>query len=155
MIRIGALVWALWVSVAAAVQPGEQLTDPALETRARDISAGLRCLVCQNQSIDDSDAPLARDLRLLVRERLQAGDSDGEVREYLVARYGDFILLKPPFEGSTLLLWLTPAGVLIVGGIVLLRARTKRAPASGQSLSSEEEEQLACILREQGRADPL
>ena len=90
------------------MQPDEQLADPALEARARDISGGLRCLVCQNQSIDDSDAPLARDLRLLVRERLTAGDSDDGVRDYLVARYGDFILLKPPFEMATLLLWLTP-----------------------------------------------
>ena len=87
-----------------AVQPDEQLADPALEARARDISGGLRCLVCQNQSIDDSDAPLARDLRILVRERLKAGDSDDEVRDYLVARYGDFVLLRPPFEVATLML---------------------------------------------------
>jgi cytochrome c-type biogenesis protein CcmH len=132
---------------AFAVQPDEQLADPALEGRAREISAGLRCLVCQNQSIDDSDAPLARDLRLLVRERLEAGDSDGEVRDYLVTRYGDFILLRPPFELTTLLLWLTPLAVLAVGGAVALR-RFRGVPRPEAGLSGAEEEKLAEILRE-------
>ncbi len=113
------------------------------------ISSGLRCLVCQNQSIDDSDAPLAHDLRLLVRQRLEAGDTDQEVRDYLVARYGDFILLKPPFEARTLFLWLTPALVIVAGGTVafIRFRRPRRAP---ESLSVTEESALARILRERG-----
>lgn len=116
---------------ALAVQPDEVMSDPKLETRARDISSELRCLVCQNQSIDDSGAPLARDLRLLVRERLKAGDSNAQVKDYLVARYGDFVLLKPPFKAATLLLWLTPPLVLLAGGVAVLlnrRGRTSRQP---------------------------
>src|SRR4051795_13590027 len=105
-----ALLAALVFSASAfAVQPDEVLKDPALEKRARDISSGLRCLVCQNQSIDDSDAQLAKDLRILVRERLVAGDSDQQVRDFLVQRYGEFVLLKPTFSAHNLLLWLTPA----------------------------------------------
>lgn len=100
---------------AAAVEPGERLSDPALEARARALSQELRCLVCQNQSIDDSSAPLARDLRLLVRERLQAGDGDAAVRDYLVARYGDFVLLRPPVKAATLALWLAPPILLALG----------------------------------------
>jgi cytochrome c-type biogenesis protein CcmH len=132
---------------AFAVQPDEQLPDPTLEARAREISGGLRCLVCQNQSIDDSDAPLARDLRLLVRERLKAGDSDGEVRDYLVARYGDFILLKPPFEVATLVLWLTPVLVLVAGGLLAI-GRFRKRTSAGVRLSSAEEAALSRILRE-------
>ncbi len=112
------------------MQPDEVLKDPALEKRAREISAGLRCLVCQNQSIDDSDAHLAKDLRLLVRERLMAGDTDDQVHDFLVQRYGEFVLLKPAFGTHTLLLWLTPALVLILGGIgayVALRRRPQAA----------------------------
>jgi cytochrome c-type biogenesis protein CcmH len=150
MIRLLALLFALSASSAAAVQPGERLADPMLESRARAISAGLRCLVCQNQSIDDSDAPLARDLRLLVRDRLTAGDSDAQVKDYLVARYGDFVLLRPPFQASTWFLWLTPAFVLIVGALVLVRKRIALpADAGGQRLSGDEEERLSQILREQ------
>jgi cytochrome c-type biogenesis protein CcmH len=130
-----------------AVQPDEQLADAVLEARARDISAGLRCLVCQNQSIDDSNAPLARDLRILVRQRLTAGDSDAGVRDYIVARYGDFVLLKPPFGWETLLLWLTPMLVL-AAGIVALAMRVGRRPAAATGLSGEEESELARILRE-------
>jgi cytochrome c-type biogenesis protein CcmH len=129
-----------------AVQPDEQLADPALEARARDISGGLRCLVCQNQSIDDSDAPLARDLRLLVRERLTAGDSNDQVRDYLVSRYGDFILLKPPFEMATLILWGTPIVVLVVGGVLAFGWTRRRRAVPGASLSRDEEEALARIL---------
>jgi cytochrome c-type biogenesis protein CcmH len=129
------------------VQPDEQLADPALEARARDISTGLRCLVCQNQSIDDSNAPLARDLRILVRQRLTAGDSDAGVRDYIVARYGDFVLLKPPFGWETLLLWLTPMLVL-AAGIIALAMRVGRRPAAATGLSGEEESELARILRE-------
>ena len=146
MIRLVILLALFLTSAALAVQPDEQLGDPTLEARAREISGGLRCLVCQNQSIDDSDAPLARDLRLLVRERLQAGDSDDQVLGYLVARYGDFILLKPPFEMATLLLWLTPLGVLGVGAVLAV-ARFRRPIAAGAKLSAGEEEKLARILR--------
>src|SRR5579884_2717033 len=101
-------------SVAWAVEPDEMLTDPGLEARARAISKELRCMVCQNESIDDSQAPLAHDLRVLVRERLKAGDSDAQVMNFLVARYGEFVLLKPPLSWHTLALWGTPPGVLLV-----------------------------------------
>jgi cytochrome c-type biogenesis protein CcmH len=148
LILFAVIVSAVTLAGAAAVQPDEQLADPALEQRARRISAELRCLVCQNQSIDDSDAPLARDLRILVRQRLTAGDTDEDVREYLVARYGDFILLKPPFETETLLLWLTPVLVLVAGAFIA--ARSRRAAGIGERLSAEEEKQLASILREDG-----
>ena len=122
---------------ALAVQPDEILADPALEARARVLSKELRCMVCQNQSIDDSDAPLARDLRVLVRERLEAGDSDQQVIDFLVARYGDFVLLKPRFTSYTALLWLMPAVVFVIGALALVvfarrhgRGRRPRA-ASG------------------------
>ena len=152
MIRLARLLLLLFlaaipVSLGYAVQPNEQLADPALEVRARDISGGLRCLVCQNQSIDDSDAPLARDLRLLVRERLKAGDSDDAVQDYLVARYGDFILLRPPFEMGTLLLWLTPALVLFGGSLVAF-ARMRRPSTTVGALSHAEQNALERILRE-------
>jgi cytochrome c-type biogenesis protein CcmH len=138
-----------WLSGAVAVQPDEQLADPVLEARARHISAGLRCLVCQNQSIDDSDAPLARDLRILVRRQLVAGGSDKEVLNYLVARYGEFILLKPPFQTATLLLWLTPFLVLLAGAVIAVRSR-RALQATPDRLSDEEEKQLARILQERG-----
>jgi cytochrome c-type biogenesis protein CcmH len=112
------------VPPALAVEPDEVLADPTLEARARALSAELRCMVCQNQSIDDSDAPLARDLRLLLRERIAAGDTDGEVTQFLVARYGDFILLRPRFKPGTLLLWATPVVVLLAGiGLILWSRR--------------------------------
>lgn len=114
-----------------AVQPDEILSDPALEGRARVLSKELRCMVCQNQSIDDSDAPLARDLRVLVRERLQAGDSDRQVIDFLVARYGEFVLYRPRVERSTWLLWLGPGLLLLGGGFVLSRIVRKRATARG------------------------
>ena len=140
------LFFALATVGARAVEPDEQLADPALEQQARDISAGLRCLVCQNQSVDDSAAPLARDLRLLVRERLKAGDSPQEVRDYLVARYGDFILLKPPFSAGTLILWLTPAIILAIGGaIALFGGRSARERI--ETLSADEEARLAALLK--------
>src|SRR5262245_58143258 len=111
---------------AAAVQPDEVLRDPVLEARARSISAGLRCPVCQNQSIDDSDAPLARDLRLIVRERLQKGESDDAVRDFVVQRYGEFVLLRPVFAWHTLVLWLAPFLVLVLGAVGLVSARRRR-----------------------------
>ena len=121
-------------SAVFAVQPDEVLPDPALEARARALSSELRCMVCQNQSIDDSDATLARDLRILLRERLTAGDSDRQVIDYLVGRYGEFILLKPRFEWHTLLLWAAAPGVLLVGGAVAvigyLRRRKTAVPTA-------------------------
>jgi len=128
---------------ALAVRPDELLADPALEARARHISAELRCLVCQNQSIDDSDADLARDLRVLVRERLTAGDSDTQVREFVVARYGEFVLLNPVMAPHTLLLWIAGPTVLLVGAaVVLLATRRKRALAPDPALTAEEAKAL-------------
>ena len=130
-----------------AVQPDEILSDPALEGRARVLSKELRCMVCQNQSIDDSDAPLARDLRVLVRERLQAGDSDRQVIDFLVARYGEFVLLKPAFGAHTLLLWLTPALVLILGGIGAYAALRRRPQSAAAALDADEERKLEELLK--------
>ncbi len=140
------------VSSAHAVQPDEIMSDPAQESRARDLSRGLRCMVCQNQSIDDSSAPLARDLRLLVRERIAAGDSDQQVLDFLVDRYGDFVLLKPPFETSTLPLWLLTPILLVGGGLALWgysRRRSKAIKAAHDTpprLSEEEEVRLAKLM---------
>jgi cytochrome c-type biogenesis protein CcmH len=131
---------------AFAVQPDEILPDAKLEQRARNISANLRCLVCQNQSIDDSDASLAKDLRLLVRERLKAGDSDPQVKEFLVARYGNFILLKPPFEWDTLLLWLSPFAILGLGAAAMFAARRKGEDKPAAPLSEEEDARLKSLL---------
>jgi cytochrome c-type biogenesis protein CcmH len=139
-----------WPMAAGAVQPDEILADPALEARARQISAELRCLVCQNQSIDDSNAPLARDLRVLVRERLKSGDSDAAVRDYVVARYGAFVLLRPPLQMSTLLLWATP--LLLLGTTLLIissRLRSARTATHAQAppLTPEERARLARLLQ--------
>jgi cytochrome c-type biogenesis protein CcmH len=132
---------------AVAVQPDEILKDPVLERRARDISAGLRCLVCQNQSIDDSDAPLAKDLRVLVRERLQSGDSDRQVRDFVVQRYGEFVLLKPAFGLHTALLWLGPLLVLTAGaGGLFLTLRRSRA-ASALPLNPDERAAVEALLK--------
>lgn len=135
---------------ARAVQADEVLTDPALEARARDISAGLRCLVCQNQSIDDSDAPLAKDLRLLVRERLKAGDSNGEVVDFIVARYGEFVLLKPRLSRGTLLLWFaTPAVLAAAMVLIFLGYRRRRAASEALApLSAGEKRRLDRLLDE-------
>jgi cytochrome c-type biogenesis protein CcmH len=135
--------------MAVAVQPGEMLADPALEKRARAISAELRCLVCQNQSIDDSDAPLAGDLRRLVRDRLKANDTDAQVIDYVVARYGEFVLLKPRFELSTLLLWLTPILVLLGGVALVLRAAKPSVSPASEPLSAEEKAKLDAILADE------
>ncbi len=125
---------------ALAVQPGEILADPKLESRARALSTELRCLVCQNQSIDDSDAPLARDLRLIVREKLKEGASDSEIRAFLVARYGEFVLLKPPFGWHTALLWIAPFAILLAGaGALVLRARRPAAALTDTAPLSEAE----------------
>ena len=133
-------------SLARAVQPDEILPAPKLEARARAISAGLRCLVCQNQSIDDSKAELARDLRLLVRERLKLGETDEQVRAFLVNRYGNFILLKPPLDWETAFLWGMPALVLAAGGITLLFGLRRLQSASAAPLSQAERDRLAALL---------
>ncbi|MEK9279134.1 cytochrome c-type biogenesis protein CcmH [Bradyrhizobium sp. ISRA442] len=133
-------------SLARAVQPDEILTNPKLEARARAISAGLRCLVCQNQSIDDSKAELARDLRLLVRERLKLGESDEQVRDFLVKRYGNFILLKPPLDLETALLWGMPAFVLAAGAIALLFALRREQSTPAAPLSQAERDRLAAVF---------
>jgi len=134
-----------------AVQPDEVLPNAALEQRARQISGGLRCLVCQNQSIDDSDAPLARDLRLLVRERLVAGDSDAGVTAFVVARYGDFVLLSPPVTIRTIALWTAPFLILLAAfGFLWRRSRTMRRPASASALPLTQDEamRLDALLRQ-------
>ena len=142
-----ALGLALVLAPAFAVQPDEILKDPVLETRARALSEGLRCLVCQNQSIDDSNAELARDIRILVRERLVKGDSDTQIRDFLVSRYGDFILLKPPVTWGTALLWGTPFLVLILGaGSIFYASRRLRPEAAGPPLSAEEQQRLDRVL---------
>jgi len=142
------LILLLLTPIAEAVQPDEILADPALEERARDISTGLRCLVCQNQSIDDSDAPLARDLRLLVRERLEAGDSNDEVLTFVVDRYGEYVLLNPRIGAHTLVLWAAPVILLIIGALAVwfgLRSRRKSDPAR---LSEEEKKRIDALLDE-------
>lgn len=140
------------LSPAFAVAPDEILDDPALEARARALSANLRCMVCQNQSIDDSDAPLAKDLRVLVRERLVAGDTDTQVIDYLVSRYGEFVLLKPRFAFHTLILWAAAPLALLAGAIaffVMVRRKrpTAAAAASAPPLSAEEQARLDKLLK--------
>jgi cytochrome c-type biogenesis protein CcmH len=154
-----ALAVMLGCSAAYAVQPDEIMSDPAKELRARDLSRELRCMVCQNQSIDDSEAPLARDLRLLVRERIAAGDSDAQVLDFLVARYGEFVLLKPRVEPHTLLLWLLPPLALAGGGVALWingRRRSKSAAAGDGStveLTADEEARLQQLIAEEPLPD--
>jgi cytochrome c-type biogenesis protein CcmH len=157
-LAVALAVAALLVALAGpglAVQPDEMLSNPVLEARARDLSRELRCLVCQNQSIDDSNAALARDLRVLVRERLNAGDSDREVLDYVVARYGDFVLLRPPFKAVTVLLWAGPA--LIVGcgvlAVVVFFRRQRRLAVAGrdQPLTAEERARVRTLLGDDAR----
>ncbi|WOJ89564.1 cytochrome c-type biogenesis protein [Methylocapsa polymorpha] len=151
--RLALLLTLLLAPLAAmAVEPDEILSDAKLEARARALSAELRCMVCQNESIDESHADLARDLRLLVRERLQAGDSDEQIRAFLVQRYGDFILLKPPFKLTTWLLWGAPFLVLIAGaGVIIFAARRGRAStASTDGLSESERAKLDSLLGKDG-----
>jgi len=145
---LAALLLVAALEPARAVQPDEMLADPALEARARAISRELRCLVCQNQSIDDSDAELARDLRLIVRERLVAGDSDDEAIGYVVARYGDYVLLEPPFKATTWALWLGPFAALALAALGAARyvRRQARRPESSPPLSAEEERRLRELL---------
>jgi len=149
IIALIALLGALLLPNAAlAVTPDEILKDPVLEQRARVLSQELRCMVCQNQSIDDSDAPLAKDLRLLVRERLVKGDSDRQVLDFLVSRYGAFVLLKPPLEISTLLLWGLPPAVLLAGiaALLLMARRRKAVVLEPAALSSEEQRRMRKLV---------
>jgi cytochrome c-type biogenesis protein CcmH len=144
------VVLAALAAPSFAVQPDELMKDPALESRARALSGELRCMVCQNQSIDDSDAPLARDIRVLIRQRIAEGESNEAVRSYLVSRYGDFILLKPPFKPETLLLWLS-APLTLAAGLVAVWLARRRAQVATQALSAEEEAQLAALTSDDRR----
>jgi len=158
LIRLLALILALGLPVtpvllatqAQAVQPSEMLKDPKLEARAREISAGLRCLVCRNENIDDSNAALAHDLRVLVRQRLVAGDTNQQVVNYVVARYGEYVLLKPTATGANLILWVAGPAMLLLGLAIAFftQRRRRRAGESGPALSPEEEKRLAEIMRE-------
>lgn len=141
-----AVVFALVAGPAGAVNPDEQLPDPAQEARAHRLSKELRCVVCQNQSIDDSDATLARDLRIILRERIRAGDTDGEAVDFLVARYGSFVQLDPPMRLDTLALWFGPLAVLLLGGVGAAVYMRGRSPARGGELTPEEEAELAEML---------
>ena len=143
-----ALLLLVFAFPAFAVEPSEVLPNPALETRAREIGRALRCVVCQNQSIDDSNAEVARDMRRAVRERLTAGDNDAAVFDFMVARYGDYVLLKPPFKSGTLILWLgAPLVLLIAGGALLIAARRRKAIVPPQPLSDEEQRRLDSLLK--------
>ena len=143
-----ALSLALLASPAFAVRPDEVLKDPALEARARDLSQGLRCLVCRNESIDDSDADLAHDLRVLLRQRLSAGDTDQQAIDYIVARYGEFVLLKPNASGANLILWLAGPAALVAGGVLAFAVARRRSKASDvQALSAEEKKRLDDLLK--------
>ena len=151
MMRLLVLLIIMFAAVraAAAIEPGEMLADPALEARARSLSKEIRCLVCQSESIDTSNADLARDLRILVRERIKAGDSDKQVLDYLVARYGDYVLLRPPMKPGTVLLWFGPFLALFLGvGVVLYFARrgSYEADQAAAPLSAEERTRLSRLI---------
>lgn len=151
MIRVLVLLLTILAAPALAVtSPQEMLADPALEVRARELGRELRCLVCQNQSIDDSDADLAQDLRRVVRERLVAGDSDAAIRDYLVARYGQFVLLKPPVQRATWLLWFGPAAVLLTGAGIAATFYRRRTSQPAAELSADERARLDALLRDGG-----
>lgn len=144
MLTLGLIVAAL--PVFAAVQPGEILQDPALEARARALSAELRCLVCQSQSIDDSDATIAHDLRVLVRERLQAGDSDEAVKAFLVDRYGEYVLLRPRLTWHTIVLWGAPPALLVVGGALAFGLFRRRRATTATELTPDEQARIEALL---------
>ena len=148
MKRLALLLFAAFslVRPALAVLPSEQLSDPKLEARARAISQELRCVVCQNQTIDDSDATLAHDLRVIVRERLKAGDTDAQVKAYIVRRYGPFVLLEPPLEPATVLLWFGPLLVLLAGGVGAVLYLRRRGDKEEAVLTKDEEMELERIL---------
>ncbi len=147
LLRLSLTVFFL-TTEALALEPGEILKDPALEARARSISKNLRCLVCQNQSIDDSDAALAKDLRLMVRNQIVSGKSNEQIVSDIVARYGDFVLLKPPINQKTLILWFSPVLILLAGGMSLYVYFRKRKSAAAETLLSDaEKEKLAEIWK--------
>jgi cytochrome c-type biogenesis protein CcmH len=151
LLLTAAVLTALIAAPVHAVEPSERLADPALEARARDLSKELRCLVCQNQSIDDSNAELAHDLRILVRQRLVAGDTDQQVLDHISARYGTFVLLHPPFVPTTYLLWLAPPLLLLGAGTVLaIRARRRRPEPAVPDLTPEEKARAAVLLGDRG-----
>jgi cytochrome c-type biogenesis protein CcmH len=139
------LFFLLLLTPAYAVQPDEVLADAKLEQRARDLSMGFRCLVCQNQSIDESDAPLAKDLRVLIRERLTRGDSDAEIKDFVVARFGEFVLLKPRLTAQTAILWAAPFLIILVGFAIILRRRKVSVAPAESALSAEEQKALKDI----------
>jgi cytochrome c-type biogenesis protein CcmH len=149
---LAGLIAALWTGSAWAVQPDEMLQSPKLEARARSIGKELRCLVCQNESIDDSDADLAHDLRLLVRQRVAAGDSDEQVKQYIVARYGNYVLLKPPFDAETYLLWLGPLVLLLcgAGAAALYYRRAAHLAETAPPLSEDERKRVAALIGDSG-----
>ncbi len=147
-----ALFALLFTANAFAIQPGEMLADPKLEMRARSIDQELRCLVCQNENIDDSNADLAHDLRVLVRQRVAAGDSDAQVKQYIVARYGDYVLLKPPFKAETYLLWFAPALLLVAAGAMAWVFARRQAKQPPPALSPEDKARIAALLEEEKRA---
>ncbi len=145
MKRLALLAATLFLSTAAlAVEPQEMLKDPALEARARDVSKGIRCVQCQNETIDESHAEIARDMRILVRERITAGDSNQQILDYMVSRYGDYVLLKPRFMASTLILWFGPLLVFVIGGFVVASRLQLRGQAVAP-LTPEEEQALASL----------
>lgn len=147
MILRALFLWMLLASAAFAVEPGERLKDPVLEERARDLSKGLRCLVCRNESIDESNAELARDLRILLRERIAGGDTDEEAVNYLVTRFGEYVLLNPKATGSNLILWIAgPALLLAALGIAFVYVRKRRPKNADEGLSAEEKARLAQLL---------
>jgi cytochrome c-type biogenesis protein CcmH len=143
-----ALLAVLAPAPAHAVRPDEMLSDPGLEARAREVGSELRCLVCRNQSIDDSDADLAHDLRVLVRQRITAGDSNDRVVAYIRSRYGDFVLLRPPFVIGTLVLWLGPLAILLLGAVALVRFYRRKDETAAAPLSVEERRRLTAVLGE-------
>jgi cytochrome c-type biogenesis protein CcmH len=155
MIRVlflaAALVTAIGGQMARAVEPSERLADPVLEERARTLSKELRCLVCQNQSIDESNADLAHDLRILLRQRLVTGDTDQQILDYIAARYGMFVLLDPPFTPATYLLWLTPPLLVLGAGVFLLVRARRRRPESRLPRLTQDEETRAALLLGDGR----
>ncbi len=149
ILAILALVWAVWVTAGSAwaIRPDEMLSNPQQEARARAVGKELRCLVCQNESIDDSDADLAHDLRVLVRQRVLAGDSDAQVKQYIVARYGNYVLLKPPFDAETYLLWFGPLALLLCAvGVAIIFYRRAAQVAETAPLSADENRRLAALI---------
>jgi cytochrome c-type biogenesis protein CcmH len=140
----------LWLGMMPALAQEAQLSDPTLEQRARDLSREIRCVVCQSQSVADSDADIAREMRTMIREQIAAGKSDADIRDYLVARYGDFVLFDPPFKASTYALWIGPFAVLVIAGtgVVLYFRRRAQEPVRTRALNAEEQDRVAQLLRE-------